>query len=53
MPRVQVSYSNWLGTPAPRNPARIDGGDDRHQFLDVALVLGADKSSDDLVNNLG
>src|SRR5258708_26147833 len=32
--------------------ARIDGGDDGHQFLDVALVLSADKSGDDAVEYL-
>ena len=32
--------------------ARIDGGDDRLQFLDVALVLGADESRDYAVNYL-
>src|ERR1700722_16360857 len=32
--------------------ARIDGRDERLQFLDVALVLGADESRDYAVNNL-
>src|SRR5260370_42366057 len=31
----------------------VDGRDERLQFLDVALVLGAAKSSNDFVDNLG
>jgi len=33
--------------------ARVDGRDDGLQFLDVALVLGADEPSDDAVEYLG
>ena len=33
--------------------ARIDSNNVRLQFFDVALVLGADKSSDNCVNCLG
>ena len=33
--------------------ARVDGRDERLQFFDVALVLGADKSRDNCVNYLG
>ena len=32
--------------------ARVDGGDERLQFLDVTLMLGADESRDYAVNNL-
>ena len=57
----------WEPTPPPHTEFRaltaherlhfrfasIDGRDDRLEFLDVALVLGADKPSDQIVDKLG
>jgi hypothetical protein len=43
----------FVGEGAHFGFARVDGGDAGLQFFDVALVLGADETSDDGVNCLG